>query len=275
MADPTPAAYSFGHTDNERRRIALQAAILNPLTEHFLRLAGITEGMRVLDLGCGVGDVSLIVARLVGAHGYVTGVDVDATALEIARIRAKEQSHQHLSFEQSDAGSHRPEELYDAVVGRLILIHTADPLSVIRNAVGQLHPGGVLAIQDVDLSVIPSGYPELPLALQYQRLIAELFRRVTPHVNIGARLFYLMQEAGLPPPECRAECAIDGGPDSPFYEWLAETVRSLLPRLEALGIATAAEVDVDTLSPRLREEALARRSCIIAAPLIGAFARKP
>jgi SAM-dependent methyltransferase len=275
MTQPERATYAFGHTDHERRRISLQAAILNPLTEQFLRRAGITEGMRVLDLGCGVGDVSLILAKLVGPHGYVTGIDIDGPALEIARVRAQQENHDHLTFEQNDAGSHRPEHLYDAVAGRLILIHTADPLNVLRNAVAMLHKGGIIAFQDIDLSVIPSGYPELPLTLRCQGLIAELFRRVTPHANIGARLFYLMQEAGLPPPECRGECVIDGGPESPFFEWLAETIRSSLPRLEAFDLAKAADLDVDTLAARLRNEAVSRRGCMIVSPLVGAFARKP
>lgn len=59
----TPRDYIMGHTDRERRRLALQAAILNPLTDSFLRRAGISAGMRVLDLGCGTGEVSLIAAR--------------------------------------------------------------------------------------------------------------------------------------------------------------------------------------------------------------------
>ena len=68
---------------------------------------------------------------------------------------------------------------------------------------------------------------------------------------------------------------MDGGPYSPVYEWLAETVRSLLPRMEALGITTASAVESDTLPQRLRQEALERRGVVIAPALIGAFARKP
>jgi hypothetical protein len=85
----------------------------------------------------------------------------------------------------------------------------------------------------------------------------------------------MMQDAGLPPPECRSESIIDGGPHSPVYEWIAETVRSLLPRMEALGIATEAEVQAGTLEARLRQEALVLRGAAMVNPMIGAFARKP
>jgi cyclopropane fatty-acyl-phospholipid synthase-like methyltransferase len=54
--------YVMGHTDRERRRLSLQAAVLNPLTDSFLRRAGVSAGMHVLELGCGIGEVSLIAA---------------------------------------------------------------------------------------------------------------------------------------------------------------------------------------------------------------------
>jgi tRNA A58 N-methylase Trm61 len=62
-------AYVMGHMDREGRPLALQASVINPLTDSFLRRAGISAGMRVLELGCGIGEVSLITARLVGPHG--------------------------------------------------------------------------------------------------------------------------------------------------------------------------------------------------------------
>ena len=81
------SAYVMGHTDRERRRLALQASVINPLTDNFLRRAGVSAGMRVLELGCGIGEVSLIAARLVGPHGHVHCIDIDGPGLEIARDR--------------------------------------------------------------------------------------------------------------------------------------------------------------------------------------------
>jgi cyclopropane fatty-acyl-phospholipid synthase-like methyltransferase len=82
----------MGYDDRERRRLAIQASILNPFTEQLLRRAGVASGMRVLDLGCGVGDVSMIAARLVGRYGRVTAVDTDESALATAWQRAQQQS---------------------------------------------------------------------------------------------------------------------------------------------------------------------------------------
>jgi len=269
------SGYVMGHTDRERRRLALQASVINPLTDSFLRRAGVSAGMNVLELGCGIGEVSLIVARLVGPHGRVHCIDIDADALEIARGRCRSAGHEHVAFEQTSVDAHVPARLYDAVIGRHILIHTPDALAVVRKAVSMVHVGGLIAFQEFDLSFVPRGYPELPLALQGHDLIVQFFCRATPRPNIGTQLFWLMQEAGLPPPECRLECVMDGGPYSPIYEWFAETLRSLLPRIEALGIATAGAVEIDTLSHRMRQQALDHRGVVIAPPMIGAFARKP
>jgi len=230
--------------------------------------------MRVLELGCGIGEVSLIAARLIGPHGQLHCIDIDSDALEIARGRARSAGHDHVVFEHTDVGEHVPSRPYDAVIGRHILIHTSDALAVLKKAVEMVHVGGLIAFQEYDLSYCPRGYPDLPQVFSMQELITEFFRRAVPRPNVGSQLFWLMQEAGLPPPECRMECVMDGGPHSPVYEWLAETVRSLLPRMEALGITTASAVDIDTLTQRLRQEALAHRGVLIVSPIIGAFARK-
>ena len=50
--------------------------------------AGIRPGMRVLDLGCGAGDVTFVAADLVGPDGSVVGVDRSPQALARAQLRA-------------------------------------------------------------------------------------------------------------------------------------------------------------------------------------------
>ena len=273
MAETRPE-YVMGHNDRERRRLALQAAVINPLTDTFLRRAGVSAGMRLLDLGCGIGEVTLIAARLVGPHGHVHGIDVDAAALEIAHNRISSAGHDHVTFEQIDLAAHSPSGPYDAVIGRHILIHTKDALEVLRKAVDMVGNGGLIAFQEYDLSYFPRGYPELPLMFHVIEQIVEFFRRAVPRPNIGTQLFYLMQEAGLAPPECRAEAIMDGGPHSPIYEWLAETVISLSPKFQAVGMKPFAHTDGPILTKQLREEALEKRGVILGPMIVGAFARK-
>jgi SAM-dependent methyltransferase len=244
-------SYVMGATEHERRRLALQGSILNPLTDHFLRLAGLSVGMRVLDLGCGIGDVSLIAARIVGPRGSVTGLDPDGAALDIAQARAKEENLSQVNFEQA----------------RHVLIHSADPLGWIQKIKRLLRIGGIAGFQEYDVSYFPPIEPELPLFTELQEYLVELFQQAVTYPDVGPRLYHWMQAAELSNTRSKAECLMSGGPESPYYEWFAETIRSVAPRMEVLGIISAAELDLETLAVRLSEEAVSRAGCLTT-PLI-------
>ncbi|MEV4450635.1 methyltransferase domain-containing protein [Streptomyces mirabilis] len=68
------SAYSLGHSPTEMDRLVLQARLYDPITTQALRLAGLSSGMRVLDVGCGAGDVTFAGAGIVGPTGAVTGI---------------------------------------------------------------------------------------------------------------------------------------------------------------------------------------------------------
>jgi hypothetical protein len=68
---------------------------------------------------------------------------------------------------------------------------------------------------------------------------------------------------------------MDGGADSPFYEWIAESFRSVLPRAAALGLVRRDQVEgIDSLAKRLEEETISRGGCIPGPAMVGCFARK-
>jgi SAM-dependent methyltransferase len=263
----------MGYTAHERRRLALQGAVLNPMTEEFLARAGIGAGANILDLGCGVGDVALILGRLVGPGGRVTAIDVDADALQAARARAQDEGLSQIYFEAADIGEYRASELFDAVVGRHILIHAPDPAAMLALAAAQVHAAGIVAFQEYDLSYQLPNSPAKPLFEKMYQLIIDLFVQ-TGRANIGSRLFSMFQGAGLTGVQSRGEFWVDGGPDCPFYAWIAETVRSLLPKLEATGLARGAELDLDALAERMKQEALRVGGSISSPVMIGTFGRK-
>jgi SAM-dependent methyltransferase len=133
-AAPPQAAYVMGHDDRERRRLALQATILNLFTEQLLRCAGISSGMHVLVLGCGIGDVSLMAAQLVGRYGTVTAIDIDPKALAIAADRARQQALGNLQFVEGSLDQYQPGRTFNAVIDRHILGHSRDPLAIVAQA---------------------------------------------------------------------------------------------------------------------------------------------
>ena len=269
---PLQAHYVMGHDDRERRRLALQASILNPLTEQLLRRAGISTGMHVLDLGCGIGEVSLMAARLVGRRGAVTGIDIDQAALATAADRAREQALGNLKFVQGSIDQYEPGRAFDAVIGRHILIHLRNPLAILRKPYECLSPAGVAVFQEYDFSTVHAAYPPCPLRDRGMAVFRDFFG-ATGRGNIGTQLLHLLLEAGFRPPDCRVEYPIDGGPDSPFYEWIAESFRSIVQRAAAAGFVK--EFDIDELEQQLRQEATSRNASIPGPTMVGCFARKP
>jgi hypothetical protein len=109
--------------------------------------------------------------------------------------------------------------------------------------------------------------------------LADWWRRTASQAGIelqmGFKLLPAYVAAGLPAPEMHGDTILGGGPDFAGYAYLAGVFRSILPLMERFGVATAGEVDIDTLADRLREETGARDSVITLQMAVGGFARKP
>lgn len=118
--------------------------MLAPLGERVLAAAELQPGERVLDVGCGAGQLSLQAAEAVGATGSVLGVDVAAGLLEVARSRGP--GTPHAQFLQADAQAHDlGEGAFDVVVSRFGVMFFADPVAAFRNLARATRPGGRLA----------------------------------------------------------------------------------------------------------------------------------
>jgi cyclopropane fatty-acyl-phospholipid synthase-like methyltransferase len=83
------STYALGHSEQELERLSRQAQAFEPFTRQLLQQAGINRGMRVLDVGCGSGDVAFLAADLVGPTGEVIGADRAAAAAQRATARAQ------------------------------------------------------------------------------------------------------------------------------------------------------------------------------------------
>src|SRR5512140_1440895 len=129
--DLTPA-YVLGHSDRELHRLAAQARLMDPITRQFLTAAGIAPGMRVLDIGSGVGDVAFLAAGLVGRSGEVVGVDRSSLALERAEMRRRDLSFDNVSFRVGDPTEMSFDRPFDAVIGRYVLQFQPDPSDLLR-----------------------------------------------------------------------------------------------------------------------------------------------
>jgi 2-polyprenyl-3-methyl-5-hydroxy-6-metoxy-1,4-benzoquinol methylase len=188
-----PQAESIlGHSGREIRRLMHQATLLRPTTERLLRGAGIGRGMRVLDLGCDAGDVSMLAAELVGSSGSVVGIDRNPEVVAVARERARTAELRHVDFREVSAEAFSDPEPFDAVIGRCVLIHQADPVALLRSAASLVRPGGVVAFHEIDGDGRFQSLPIVPLWQQEGELKpgdglgqGDFTRRGRCHLDLG------------------------------------------------------------------------------------------
>jgi ubiquinone/menaquinone biosynthesis C-methylase UbiE len=145
--------YAFADRAHERRRLASQAELFDPLTERVFRAAGLGIGMRVLDLGSGAGDVSILAARLVGREGEVVGVERDPQAVASATARVAQAGISNVRFIQGDAQTlDNVPDGFDAAVGRLFLMYLPDPIAALRRTARLVRPGGLICFHEGDMA---------------------------------------------------------------------------------------------------------------------------
>jgi len=265
--------YELGHATRELERLDHQARLVGTFTREILRDAGIGPGMRVLDVGSGAGHVALLAADLVGATGEVVGTDKAAAAVAAAQARAEACALQQVSFREGDPAAMSFEQPFDAVIGRYVLMFQADPVAMLRDLARHLRPGGVIAFHESDLSSARS-VPPIPIYNRSNDWIAETFRRLGTEIQMGAKLYAAFIAAGLPEPAMREFANIGGGSGAaPWLHQIAELVRTLLPEMERLGVATSVEVDIENLAERLTHEVAAGGGVIVGRSEIGAWSR--
>ena len=268
-------AYLMGRSEAETRRLMAQHRLYGTFTRHLLEDAGIQEGMKVLDVGSGAGDVALLAAELVGPTGTVFGVDQDPEVLETASARAEASGLTNISFHAGDLREGVPGDDFDAVVGRLVLLYVPDPAGTLRDLVERLKPGGIVAFGEFNfLPASVAAFPPTQSSESMWAWMQAVVRGIGLDPATGYHLRSTFLDAGLPEPEMNVCAPVGGGPDFPGYDFSAESLRSMLPFILKLGIATPDEVDIDTLAQRLRAETVGSGGVLKTPDLVGAWTRK-
>ena len=269
------ATYTMGRTQEEEERLIQQSQLYDAVTRRFFREAGISSGMKVLDIGSGAGDVALTAAELVGPAGAVVGVDVNPAILETAQARAQAAGFTNVEFVAGDARTLDLGNDFDALTGRLVLMYMADPADALKQLATRLRPGGIVAFQEADFTPYRQMYrPDTPLANKLIDWALAVFERSGAHSGMGFDLYRAFVEAGLPEPYMHCEYPVGGPEGWAGYSIRSPTaLRSVLPLLEDYGIATAEEVDVDTLAERVRQEVETAKRPIRLVPHVTAWAQ--
>ena len=155
--------------------------------------------MRVLDIGCGVGDVSFLAARLVGPGGSVVGIDRGEESIGTSRRRAKGLGIENVRFVVADVSSFETDEMFDAVIGRLVLLYLPDPSKILQRLSSLLRPGGVMAFQEMDMSTFP-GSDSLALRTRALIWVRDAFAAAGAQTRNGAQTGGHFSDCGVSAP---------------------------------------------------------------------------
>jgi SAM-dependent methyltransferase len=266
-----------GYSKHELERLVTQAEFFKDITGSLFAKAGLASGMRVLDIGCGVGDVSFLAADMVGPSGSVLGIDHAAEPIAAATARAGASGVANVEFRLSGIEELTLDAPVDALVGRFVLMHQPDPARALRDAARHVRPGGLVVILESHLSGLLPEVHSSPHSPTYDRIVrwlVEVIGAGGAHTDMGIRLRQVFIDAGLPAPELWLQAKVEGGPNAAIYRYITESLRSMLPMAERLGIATLSAAAVDEAAQQLEEEVTASGGVLTSPIVVGAWCHR-
>jgi SAM-dependent methyltransferase len=272
-----PATYTYlpGHSDQEIERLQLQARCLEGLTRRLINECGIKPGMRVLDIGSGVGDVGMLIAEVVGPSGSIVGVDAAERAVEASRHRAREAGLRNLEFAVGTDQDLDKLGQFDAAIGRFVLIHQPEPAAMVRRTAAVVRSGGIVAFLEPAVHVGGSTLPEVELIQAVGESWKNFMVRALPSHDIAGRLIPCFMDAGLPEPRVLWESVVPGSKDTTWLLSLVKSYETFLPFMERLGVIDPRVGDPATLYDRILAAAKAARAQGATSPFASAWAVRP
>lgn len=208
--------------------------------------------MRVLDVGCGNGDLSQLIAELVGSGGEVIGLDRSEEALESARAAPHRTDMAPIHYRTADLGGELPDlGRFDAIVGRRVLMYLPDAPATLTRLAGLVRPGTIMAFQEHARADLPSGAHDLPVHRQCYTMMWNTVAAEGGDVALSYRLAGMVRAAGFAIEQARSEGILVQAWEESFLPTL---MRVMLPRMIERGVVREGEIDLDTLACSIDQE---------------------
>jgi SAM-dependent methyltransferase len=222
-------------------RLRLLHEVYGPGTEALFHRVGLRQGMRVVEVGCGSGNIACWVAEQIAPTGSVVAIDIGSDQIEQARQQAQRRNLRNIEFHVADAYSPRlPDGSFDLVYCRLVLIHLTRPAAALRAMRDLVRPGGQLACEEMDLGCWLCDPPAAAMT-RFSALNAALGERRGENYSLGASLHRLFREVGFGRPEVGANFTLALRGEQ--KRLLAMTFAEFAPELVSERLATQDEVD--------------------------------
>jgi ubiquinone/menaquinone biosynthesis C-methylase UbiE len=220
-------------------RLAVLARSLLPTTTALFDRVGLGAGMRCLDLGCGGGDATFVMAQRVGPSGSVTGIDMDEVKLGLAQEAAAKQGLSQVEFRAMNVYDWAEPDAYDLVYCRNVLQHLSRPVDVLRQMWAGVTVGGVIVVEDADFDGGFCDPPNEGFAFWVEAYQLVLERHGGDPLS-GRKLHRRFTEAGLPDPEVAAFQRIERTGEAKSLPY--STVEATADAIVAEGVATEEQV---------------------------------
>jgi SAM-dependent methyltransferase len=223
-----------------RRRLNLLARTMGPTTRALLVDAGVRAAMTCIDVGCGSGHVTQMLAETVGPSGRVVGIDFDPIKLAAAAADVDRAGLRNVKFQETDVLQWRESSSYDVVYGRFILSHLPDSPRMIANMRDALRPGGVIVLEDIDFSG-SFCHPDNDGYKRYCEWYRAVVERRGGDAELGKRLFDLCRTAGFGEMHVRVVQLVHTG-HQPEKAMALVTLENIVSSVLSESLATEAEL---------------------------------
>jgi ubiquinone/menaquinone biosynthesis C-methylase UbiE len=234
-------SYVLGNLDNEIARLEVQSAFFEPLTRRTLLKAGIKDGMKCLDVGCGSGSASRLMANLVGGKGKVVGLDIDEKYLQYCRNYKTPPNAEFMLDDISNSKLVKKKEVFDIIYSRFMFVHLKDVRKAVQSMKQLTRKGGVVIIEELDHA--PDSwlcYPENQSVSTLRKIYVALVKKAGGDPFAGRKIYRLLVEESFDASvECNSPCLMMGHEPYNTLGW--RIAESLKPQILSFGLLSDQE----------------------------------